>query len=73
MICGDWDDSDDSQTLPRREFHKLVEERVASLTGSELSLPGEATNRSTIPTPEWRKIDEGGSDASIASTFIATV
>ena len=29
------------------------------------------TNRSAIPTPAWRKIDEGGSEATVASTFIA--
>ena len=32
MICGDWEESDHSKTLPRREFHKFVDERVASLT-----------------------------------------
>ena len=44
MICGDWDESDDSETLPRRKFYKFVEDRVASLTGSEVSIAGEVTS-----------------------------
>ena len=71
LKCGEWDESDDSETLPRREFHKFVEDRVASLTGSKLSSVGEVTNSATIPTPTWRKINEVDSEDSGASTFIA--
>ena len=50
MICGDWDDFDESEIMPRKEFHKFVDERVASLTGSEVSSAGEVMNQAIIPT-----------------------
>ena len=56
IICGGCDDSDESDSMPRKEFHKFVDERVASLSGSEVSSAGDALNRAIIPTPTWRKI-----------------
>ena len=56
MICGGCDDSDESDFIPRKELEKFVEERVVSLTGSEVSSAGEGMNRAIIPTPTWRKI-----------------
>ena len=73
MICGDWDDSDESEFMPRKEFHKFVVERVASLTGSEVSSAGEVMNQVIIPTPTWRKIGEVESEASSASTLLLMV
>ena len=66
MICGDMDDTDDSEMMPQRYAESDVQD--SSVTGNDASLLGEVLNVRKIPTPGWRKLTEGESDQSGAST-----
>ena len=69
-MCG-CDESDESDSLLRKQFYTFVVERVAAFMGTEGSSAGASMHPTIIPTPTWRKIGEMDSDASSASTFVA--
>ena len=71
MICCGCDESDESDSMLRKQFDKFAEEWVAAFMGREGCDTGAGMYSTIIPTPTWRKIGEMDSDASSASTLIA--
>ena len=65
MICGNMDDSDESEMMSQRYAKSNGQDKGCSVA----SLTGEVFSARAIPTPGWRKLTGDESDQSSASTY----